>query len=154
VWWRQGWMTVQQEFSDLGDPADLTRVTVRLTMALLLGAVLGYERQSAGAAAGVRTHMLVCLGSAMFVLVPLQAGMQIADLSRVIQGVTVGIGFLGAGAILKMGNENIKGLTTAAGIWVTASVGVAAGMGMEGTAILSAVFGWIVLALLRRVTKS
>ncbi|MEO5669716.1 MAG: MgtC/SapB family protein, partial [Ramlibacter sp.] len=79
------------------------------------------------------------------------AGMRIEDISRVLQGVAAGVGFLGAGAIIKLRNEDVKGLTTAAGIWLTAAVGVAAGMGLEATAMVSAAFGWIVLAVLRRV---
>ncbi len=86
----------------------------------------------------------------MFVLIPLQAGMPLIDVSRVLQGVTAGVGFLGAGAILKSQNENqITGLTTAAGVWLTAAVGVAAGMGREGTAVLSALFALVILSLLR-----
>ena len=77
----------------------------------------------------------------------------IEDVSRVMQGVIAGIGFLGAGAIMKLKDESIKGLTTAAGIWLTAAVGIAAGLGLEATAVLSAVFGWVVLALLR-LTKA
>ncbi|MBC8007072.1 MAG: MgtC/SapB family protein [Prolixibacteraceae bacterium] len=142
-------MTIQKEFSDLGDPSDITRVCVRLLVAIVLGAVLGYERESSGASAGLRTHMLVSLGSALFILIPLQAGMPLDDISRVLQGVTAGIGFLGAGAIIKLQNEDIKGLTTAAGIWLTAAVGVAAGMGLEATAILSAGFALIILSVLR-----
>jgi putative Mg2+ transporter-C (MgtC) family protein len=149
VWWAQSWITIQKEFSDLGDPSDITRVCVRLLVAVVLGAVLGYERESSGASAGLRTHMLVSLGSALFILVPLQAGMPLNDVSRVLQGVTAGIGFLGAGAIIKLRNEDIKGLTTAAGIWLTAAVGVAAGMGMEATAVLSAFFALIILSMLR-----
>ena len=150
MWLEQIWITVQQEFSDLGDVSDLTRVCVRLLVALALGALLGYERESVGASAGLRTHMLVSLGSALFVLAPLQAGMSVADLSRVVQGVTAGIGFLGAGAILKLHDENhIKGLTTAAGVWLTSAAGVAAGMGLEATAVLSALLAWVVLSLLR-----
>jgi putative Mg2+ transporter-C (MgtC) family protein len=148
--WDEIWRTVQQEFSDIGDTEDLTRICLRLSVALLLGAVLGYERESVGAAAGLRTHMLVALGSALFMVIPHQAGMRIEDVSRVMQGVTAGIGFLGAGAIIKMKDESIKGLTTAAGIWLTAAVGVAAGMGLEATAVVSAGFGWIVLYLLRK----
>jgi putative Mg2+ transporter-C (MgtC) family protein len=148
--WQQIWLTIQQEFSDLGDVAGITRVTVRMLVAVLLGGLLGYERETVGAAAGLRTHMLVSLGSALFVLIPLQAGMQIQDLSRVLQGVTAGIGFLGAGAILKLKNEDdIKGLTTAASVWLTAAVGVAAGMGRESTAVLSTLFALVILALLR-----
>jgi putative Mg2+ transporter-C (MgtC) family protein len=98
--------------------------------------------------------MLVALGSALFILIPLQAGMKIEDLSRVLQGVTAGIGFLGAGAILKLRERNdIKGLTTAASVWLTAAIGVAAGMGRETTAVVSAVFAFVILSLLRRRDK-
>jgi putative Mg2+ transporter-C (MgtC) family protein len=151
VWWEQILATLQHEFSDLGDVADVTRVSVRLLVALLLGAVLGYERESVGAAAGLRTHMLVAMGSALFVLVPLQAGMPLEDLSRVVQGIIAGVGFLGAGAILKMRSGEISGLTTAAGIWMTAAVGVAAGLGLVATALLSAFLALVVLSLLRKV---
>jgi putative Mg2+ transporter-C (MgtC) family protein len=93
----------------------------------------------------------VALGSALFILIPLQAGMKIDDLSRVLQGVTAGIGFLGAGAILKLRERNdIKGLTTAASVWLTAAIGVAAGMGRETTAVVSAVFAFVILSLLKR----
>ncbi len=154
MWWHQSWITIQGEFSDLGDATDITRVCVRLLVAALLGAMLGYERESAGASAGLRTHMLVSMGSAMFVLIPLQAGMPLMDVSRVLQGVTAGVGFLGAGAILKSQSENqITGLTTAAGVWLTAAIGVAAGMGREGTAILCAMFAWVILALLKSKSK-
>jgi putative Mg2+ transporter-C (MgtC) family protein len=149
--WNEIWATVRQEFSDIGNAEDLTRICLRLSVALLLGALLGYERESVGAAAGLRTHMLVALGSALFMVIPHQAGMRIEEMSRVMQGVTAGIGFLGAGAIIKLKDESVKGLTTAAGIWLTAAVGVAAGMGLEATAVVSAAFGWIVLYLLRKV---
>ena len=154
AWWQRSWETIQHEFSDLGNPDDITRIVLRLLVALALGGLLGYERESIGASAGLRTHMLVSLGSALFVLIPLQAGMQIEDLSRVLQGVTAGIGFLGAGAILKQTDRSdIKGLTTAASVWLTAAIGVAAGMGREASAIVSAVFAFIVLSMLRRTNK-
>lgn len=154
MWWMEIWNAVVQEFSDLGDVSEITRVVVRLLVAIALGAMLGYERESVGASAGLRTHMLVCLGSALFVLIPLQAGMKIEDVSRVLQGVTAGVGFLGAGAILKSQHDGqITGLTTAAGVWLTAAVGVAAGMGREATAVLSAVFALIILSLLRYKSK-
>lgn len=150
VWLEQSWLTIQQEFSDLGNVEDITRIVVRLLVAVLLGGLLGYERESVGASAGLRTHMLVSLGSALFVLIPLQAGMEVSDLSRVLQGVTAGIGFLGAGAILKQTDRNdIKGLTTAASVWLTAAVGIAAGMGREATAVLSALFALVILSILR-----
>jgi putative Mg2+ transporter-C (MgtC) family protein len=147
----QIWTAIVQEFSDLGSVGDITRVLMRMTLAVLLGGLLGYERESVGASAGLRTHMLVSLGSALFILIPLQAGMGIEDLSRVLQGVTAGIGFLGAGAILKQRDRNdIKGLTTAASVWLAAAIGVAAGMGREATAVASAVFAFVILAILRR----
>lgn len=151
MWWAKSWMTIQQEFSDLGDAEDITRLCVRLLVAVALGGLLGYQRESVGAAAGLRTHMLVSLGCALFVLIPLQAGMDLSDLSRVLQGITAGIGFLGAGAILKLTDENqIVGLTTAASVWLTAAVGIAAGMGREGTAVVSALFAFVILSLLRK----
>ena len=109
--------TVVAEFSDVADAEQITRLFVRLLLAALLGGVLGYEREHRGKAAGVRTHMLVSMGSALFVLVPQLGGMQLADMSRVIQGIVAGIGFLGAGAIIKNhSEENVQGLTTAAGV--------------------------------------
>jgi putative Mg2+ transporter-C (MgtC) family protein len=148
------WLTVLEEFSDLGSVEGTTRVVLRLLVAVALGGLLGYERESIGASAGLRTHMLVSLGSALFVLIPLQAGMQVEDLSRVLQGVTAGIGFLGAGAILKQTEKNdIRGLTTAASVWLTAAIGVAAGMGREASALVSAVLAFAILSIVKRATK-
>lgn len=151
-WWVEVAQTVREEFSDISDPSQVTRVCVRLLVAVVLGGLLGYERESHGNSAGFRTHMLVALGAALFVLVPLEAGITPADLSRVLQGVITGVGFLGAGAIIKLSQEQeIKGLTTAASVWLTAAIGVAAGMGRESTAILSTLFALFILAVLRRV---
>ena len=153
--WDDVWGTVREEFTDIGDGASIVRIVVRLLVAVVLGGVLGWERESVGAPAGLRTHMLVSLGSALFVLIPLQAGMKMEDLSRVLQGVTAGIGFLGAGAILKQRDRNdVRGLTTAASIWLTAALGVAAGMGREATALLSTLFALVILAMLRRWSKT
>ena len=144
--------TLRAEFSDVPDAAQLTRIVVRLLLAALLGGILGYEREQKGKAAGIRTHMLVALGAALFVLVPQQAGMAITDMSRVIQGIVAGIGFLGAGAIIKQQREeNVQGLTTAAGIWMTAAIGIACGLGRESTAVLSTL---LVLAILTLVPRS
>jgi putative Mg2+ transporter-C (MgtC) family protein len=152
--WDDIWSTVREEFTDIGDGAGIVRIVVRLCVAVVLGGVLGWERESVGAPAGLRTHMLVSLGSALFVLIPLQAGMRLDDLSRVLQGVTAGIGFLGAGAIIKQRDRNdVRGLTTAASIWLTAALGVAAGMGREATALLSTLFALVILAMLRRWSK-
>jgi len=150
--WQEIWTTLQAEFSDIPDASEATRMVLRLLMAALLGGLLGYERERSGKEAGLRTHMLVALGAALFVLAPLQAGMSVDDLSRVLQGVIAGIGFLGAGAILKLGDEQrIRGLTTSAGIWLTAAIGIAAGMGRETTALFSTLLALFVLAVLRRL---
>jgi putative Mg2+ transporter-C (MgtC) family protein len=141
--------TLAAEFSDIADAAQATRVLLRLLLAAALGGLLGWERGREGKAAGLRTHMLVALGAALVVLVPEQAGMSVADLGRVIQGIVTGIGFLGAGAIIKHADdEQVQGLTTAAGIWMTAAIGVACGLGRELTAVLAAVLALVVLALL------
>lgn len=145
--WNEVVATLAQEFADI-DAARVTRIVVRLVLAALLGGLLGYERERHGKAAGVRTHMLVSLGAALFVLVPEQAGAAPADVTRVIQGLVAGIGFLGAGSIIKnRDEENVSGLTTAAGIWLTAAVGVACGLGRESTAVLSALLAFAILAL-------
>jgi len=140
------------EFSDITDVEQITRILTRLLLAAALGGLLGYEREQKGKAAGVRTHMLVAIGAALFVLVPQQGGMMIADLSRVIQGVITGIGFLGAGAIIKhRSEENVQGLTTAAGVWMTAAIGVACGLGRESTAILGTLLALIVFVVVPRL---
>ena len=122
-WWQQVAHTAVAEFSDIPDPAQATRIVMRLCLAALLGGLLGWEREATGKAAGVRTHMLVSMGSAMFVMIALQTGAQANEASRVMQGVIAGVGFLGAGSILKEsrsaeGAPQVKGLTTAAGIWL------------------------------------
>lgn len=143
------WETVRTDLSDLPDAAAATSVMLRLLIAAALGGVLGYEREHKGKAAGLRTHMLVALGAALFILVPQQAGATQEDVSRVIQGIVAGIGFLGAGSIVKGSSEStVHGLTTAAGIWLTAAIGMTAGMGRELTAILSTVLAWVILSLL------
>lgn len=154
LWITEIWPTIQHEFSDLPSATEATRVIVRLLTAVLLGGMLGYERETRGASAGLRTHMLVALGSAVFVAVPQLAGATIEDMSRVLQGVVAGIGFLGAGAIIKMSDSRkISGLTTAASIWLAAAIGAAAGMGRTTTAIVSAVLALLILSALRRTSK-
>ena len=116
--WQQIWETIQADFSDLPGVAQVTQMTVRLLLAALCGGMLGFERERAGKEAGLRTHMLVALGAAFFVLIPQQAGVTPGDMSRVLQGIITGIGFIGAGTILKLSErEEVRGLTTAAGIW-------------------------------------
>ena len=145
--------TVWQELtSGLGDGAHVIRVAVRLIVAMLLGAVVGVERERAGQWAGLRTHMLVALGSALLVVVPSEAGLGFGDVTRVIQGIATGIGFIGAGSVLKLTeSREIRGLTTAAGVWVTAAVGVAAGLGFAGVAALSVALAWVILTAVGRL---
>jgi putative Mg2+ transporter-C (MgtC) family protein len=98
--------------------------------------------------------MLVSLGAALFVICGEEYGMDSADLSRVIQGIATGIGFIGAGAILKrVAEREVEGLTTAAGIWMTAAVGVAAGLGRWGSAAIGVLLTWIILSILYRFEK-
>ena len=150
--WQEIWETIQADFSDLPGVAQVTQMTVRLLLAALCGGLLGFERERAGKEAGLRTHVLVALGAAFFVLVPQQAGVSPGDMSRVLQGIITGIGFIGAGTILKLSErEEVRGLTTAAGIWLTAAVGIAAGMGREASALLGTILALVVLSLFPRI---
>ncbi len=137
----------------LPDATQMARIIIRLIAAALLGAVVGIQRERMGKSAGVRTHMLVALGTALFVIAALESGMSPSDMSRVIQGIAAGIGFIGAGAILKLTKEReITGLTTAAGIWMTAAVGVAVGLGRWGSAALGVILTWIILSIVGQIT--
>ena len=151
-WMTQIWQTIQAEFSDLSDAAHVTRVVMRLTLASFLGGLLGFEREQKGKAAGLRTHMLVASGAALFVLIPQQAGVPDGELMRVLQGLVAGVGFLGAGSIIKSkDSEHVKGLTTAAGIWFTAAIGVAAGLGREASAVLSTLLALVILSFIPKI---
>jgi putative Mg2+ transporter-C (MgtC) family protein len=143
-----------QELTDgLPDGAQMARVVIRMLAAALFGAIVGIQRERAGKPAGVRTHMLVALGAALFVISGQESGMDSADISRVVQGLATGIGFIGGGAILKLtAQREVEGLTTAAGIWMTAAVGVAAGLGRWGTAGLGVVLTWIILSIIGEIT--
>jgi putative Mg2+ transporter-C (MgtC) family protein len=135
-------------------------VLLRLMLAVVLAGFLGANREKADKPAGLRTHMLVALGSASFTTLGFGIGSDSQeplvhpDPSRVIQGVIGGLGFLGAGSIIKDAKENgegnVYGLTTAASIWVAGAVGVAAGMGAYAAATATALIGLVVLALARR----
>lgn len=148
------WSTVVLEFSDIPDVETVTKITVRILIAAVLGGILGYERERKSISAGVRTHMLVAVGAAIFVIGPTQAGMSLGDLSRVIQGTIQGIGFLGAGAIIiGTSTRRVQGLTTAASIWAAAGIGIAAGLGIEATAVLSTIIVLFVLAVVPLFVK-
>ena len=132
----------------------------RLGLALVAAAVLGWERERMGRAAGLRTHMLVSLGSAAFTLTGLEwmnaarraNGDEFVDPTRVIQAVATGIGFLGAGSILQT-EGRVKGLTTAAGIWVVAAIGVSAGAGQYVLALMVTLAAFVTLTFIKRVER-
>jgi len=141
-----------------GDWRDFGRVIIRLTAATIFGAAIGIERESAGKAAGVRTHMLVTLGTAAFVIACSRGEFSNEGLSRVIQGVVTGIGFIGAGSIIKSSDAmDVRGLTTSAGIWMAAAIGVAVGLGAVGFAAVATVFALLILTFAvmidNRITK-
>ena len=138
----------------LTDDADLARIAVRLGAAAVLGGLIGIEREWAKKAAGLRTHMTVALATAAFVLIVIESGPGDGDVSRVIQGIAAGIGFLGAGTILKKTNaEDIQGLTTAATIFLTAAVGAAAGAGRIGIDLVCVIAAWLILSILAGVDR-
>ena len=138
----------QELTAGMADRGHLAIVLLRTIAAVVLGGIVGAQREKVGKPAGLRTHMLVCLGTAVVVLGCSGVGMDMAGLSRVIQGIVTGIGFIGAGTILKLTEQReIEGLTTAAGLWMTAAIGVACGLGALGIAVIATVLMVIVLAL-------
>jgi putative Mg2+ transporter-C (MgtC) family protein len=145
-------LLMEEIFVGLPDMRELARFLIRLTAASLFGALIGWEREKRGKAAGLRTHMLVALGSALFVVASLRTGLEGDALSRVIQGVVTGIGFIGAGAILKVrGEHHIEGLTTAASIWLTCAIGVTVGQGGLGLGFVSVLFALVILSVLGKI---
>ena len=133
---------------------ELTVVFIRLIAAIIFGAAIGIEREIAGKSAGVRTHMLVTLGTTIFVVAVERFGMTPDGLSRVIQGIVTGIGFIGAGTIIKLSQERqVRGLTTSAGIWIAAAIGVTVGLGAVGLAAVGTVFTILVLTLAVAIDK-
>jgi putative Mg2+ transporter-C (MgtC) family protein len=147
------WEALVEEFAtDLPDTAELVRVTLRLLVAAILGGVVGFQRQREGKEAGLRTHMLVSLGAALFVVTALNSGIALDQLSRVIQGVALGIGFIGGGVILKLKEtREIHGLTTAADIWIAAAVGLACGFGRFWVALVGVLLTVVILTVFRRL---
>lgn len=130
----------------------MRRMSIRLIVAVVCGAIIGLQRSSAGKAAGLRTHMLVSSGTCVFILACMGSGFTNDSVSRVIQGVVTGIGFLGAGSILKHEAEHqIHGLTTAAGVWMTAAIGVTAALGNVGLALIATLIGFVVLTFAERL---
>ncbi|PTQ98050.1 putative Mg2+ transporter-C (MgtC) family protein [Mucilaginibacter yixingensis] len=133
-----------------------TELLIRLSAAILLGAIVGFERQKHEWAAGLRTHMLVCLGAALIMIVSAYGFAGVVgkpgynlDPSRVAAQVVSGIGFLGAGTILFLRQEVVRGLTTAAGLWTVAAIGLACGGGLYLAAGFTTIAVWIILALIK-----
>jgi putative Mg2+ transporter-C (MgtC) family protein len=131
---------------------DLTRIGV----AALLGGVIGLEREWKGHWAGLRTHILVAIGCSIFVIVGMAiVGRESEAVTRIIQGIASGIGFLGAGTILKLDQkQTIKGLTTASSIWLSAALGTSAGSGEYALATAAAIVSLFVLAVLGPIEKA
>ena len=120
-------------------------MVLRLLLAAALGAIIGYQRERAGKPAGLRTHILICAGAALFTIGSLYGFGVAADPARVAAGIVAGIGFLGAGAIIRREGGIVEGLTTAATIWAIAAVGLAAGAGLY---LISAVTTAVILIVL------
>jgi putative Mg2+ transporter-C (MgtC) family protein len=124
---------------------DELEMALRLVLAAALGAIIGYQRERAGKPAGLRTHMLISIGSALFTVASVSGFTGTVDPTRIAAGIVTGIGFLGAGAILHREGGIVAGLTTAATIWVSAAIGLAAGAGLY---LISAVTTGLVLIVL------
>ena len=122
-------------------------MSLRLLLATALGAIIGYQRERVGKSAGLRTHILICIGAALFTIGSLYGFGVGADPARVAAGVVAGIGFLGAGAIIRRGEGVVEGLTTAATIWAVAAIGLAAGAGLYLVSAVTTVVILIVLLL-------
>lgn len=141
-------------------PVDGLDLVLRLGSALLIGALIGLDRELRDKPAGLRTHMLVGLGSALLALVPIQVGIaqDSADaLSRVLQGIIVGVGFIGGGVILHNSRKDpgtrVEGLTSAAAVWVSSSLGIVAGCGLWQLGLVGAMFSLLTLTVVKRVEK-
>lgn len=135
-------------------PTSWFDVSARLLLAVFLGAMVGLERELGDKAAGLRTNMLVCLGAAFFMLVPIQAGALETDttaLGRILQGVITGVGFIGAGSIMRQ--ERVRGLTSAAGIWVAAGLGIAAGLGEWELGLIGLLLTLLILGGVKRLER-
>lgn len=155
------WAAIVKELGAEWPTADqFVRVTLRLVFAAVIAGIIGWNRERGHKTAGLRTHMLVSLGSALFVLAALEsvpaddAGQAMEDVSRVIQGVAAGIGFVGGGAVLKMQEDKeVRGLTTASSVWLAAAIGVAAGMGRLAAAAIGVLLAWFILSYVERVKE-
>lgn len=130
-----------------------TTILLRLIMAVILGGIIGLERGRAGRPAGLRTHILVCLGSTLAIMTNQYVFQEfgVGDPTRMAAQVISGIGFLGAGTIIVTGRHQVKGLTTAAGLWATACMGLAIGIGFYKAAILGCILIAFATVVLHRI---
>jgi putative Mg2+ transporter-C (MgtC) family protein len=139
---------------DLGDPSQLSelgRLIFRLALAMALGAIMGWQHERQGDAAGLRTHMLVAIGTTLFLLLLPQAGLSGTELGKVLASLLAGLGLLCAGILLRQrGNGRVVDLTSAGGIWVTGAIATAVGVGQATTAIVGTLFAAATLSVLRR----
>ena len=126
-------------------------MVLRLLLAVGLAALIGLERQHAGKPAGLRTHLLVCVGAALFTIASIYGFGEGSDPARVAAGIVAGVGFLGAGAIISTREGILVGLTTAASIWAVAAIGLAAGAGLYILAPVATAVVLIVLRLPKRI---
>ncbi|MBD2463736.1 MgtC/SapB family protein [Oscillatoria sp. FACHB-1407] len=141
-------------------PLSWQEVLLRLGIALIVGAVVGLDREIKNKPAGLRTHMLVSLGSALFVLVPIQLSVAQESseaVSRVLQGIITGVGFVGGGVILRgsggRAESKIHGLTTAAAVWIASALGICAGSGLWQLGLIGAILSFLTLTTVKYVEK-
>ena len=146
------WMT----FLSLLEEFNLVSVIVRIFLAMLLGGLIGMEREKSRRPAGFRTHILVCVGACMTALIGLFVWKEMGDITdpmRISAQVVSGIGFLGVGTILVKEHDHITGLTTAAGLWTTAAIGIACGYGFYSAAFVGTLVVAITAAILFKLEK-
>jgi Uncharacterized membrane protein len=137
---------------------DWLTIIFRLGIALLIGGLIGLDREQPSRPAGLRTYMIVSLGAAIFVMIPLQAGFDLNStnaLSRTIQGIATGVGFIGAGIIFQQSKPNlkpkVKGLTSAAALWLTAGLGTATGCGLWQMSLIGTLMTLLILRGFKKV---
>lgn len=146
------WYNNGMSFAIFSDPADLKTIAFRLGVSFVLACIIGFERERNNQPAGLRTHVLISIGSTMFMLLSLLIpgmfkGIHESDPSRIAAQIVTGIGFLGAGAIIKIG-INVKGLTTAANVWVVSAIGMTVGAGYYFPAFIITAITLITLTIL------
>ena len=132
-------------------------IFIKIILAVLLSSIVGIERQARHKIAGLRTHILVGVGSTLIVLTSLHIfesyrGVTIVDPTRMIAGIVTGIGFLCAGTIIKAG-DSVRGLTTAATLWIVSGIGIAVGAGHYNAAVICSIVVYFVLTSVRSIEK-